>query len=128
MSIDTSELNPLTTKLHLEKSITSTTTDKVRWLYVEGSGKIEELSLNSNKNTLNLRIIIDDVEVYNEFVSWFAINNALMHNSDSSGTYILSIRDLYFKNSFSIEYTPAEATTISVLACRYSVRGDSIKK
>jgi hypothetical protein len=128
MSIDTSELNPLTTKINLEKAITTTTTNKVRWLYVEGSGKIDEISINSDKDTLKLKINIDDVEVYNELISWFATNNALLYNSDSSGGFLLSIRDLYFNKSFSIEYTPAEATTISVLACRYSVRGDSIKK
>jgi len=41
-------------------------TEKVRWLYVEGNGEINELSINSNINTLKLRIVIDDNEVYNE--------------------------------------------------------------
>jgi hypothetical protein len=112
MSIDTSELNPLTTKIFKQENITTSGTELVRFLYVEGNGRIDELSLNSDKNTLKLRIVIDDTEAYNEKISWFATNNALLYNSDSNGTYKLSIRDLFFKNSFSIEYTPAEATTI----------------
>ena len=125
--IDTSEINPLTSKVYKQSIITSDT-KMVRWLYIEGSGKIDEFSINSNKSNLRLRIVIDDNEVYNELISWFATNDALLNNSDSSGSFLLSIRDIYFKDSFTIEYTPAEATTISVIMVRYSVRGDKIKK
>ena len=128
MAIDISELNPLTSKIQKEESITTSGTDKVRWFSVEGKGKIDELSINSNKDTLGLRVIIDDVEVYSELLSWFATNDALLYNIDTSGAFLLSIRDMYFKKSFIIEYTPAEATNISVIMCRYSVRGDFIRK
>lgn len=128
-SIDTSEFNPLTTKLQKEgSSITTTDTNKVRWLYVEGNGIIDELSINPNKDTLKLRVVIDDIEVYYDLISWFATNDAILYNCNSSGAFLLSIRDLYFRESFTIEYTPSEATTISLLACRYSVREGSIKK
>jgi len=126
--IDVSEWNPLTTKIQKEVSITTSATEKVNWLYVEGNGKIDELSINSNKDTLKLRIVIDDVVVYNESLSWIATNDALFYNIDTSGAFVVSIKDTYFRESFSIEYIPAEITTINLIACRYSVRSDSIKK
>lgn len=94
MSIDTSDLNPLTSKIYKQESITTSGTEKVRFLYVEGNGKIDELSLNSDKNTLTLKIMVDDNEIYNETISWFATNKNIFYNSDSSDTYLLSIRDL----------------------------------
>ncbi len=126
--MDVKHLNPLTTKIQKDGSITTTTTDLVRWLYVEGNGVIDEFSINSNKDTLKLKIIIDDIEVYNELISWFATNDAILHNSDSSGAFLLSIRSINFRESFSIEYIPAEATTVSLIACRYSIREGKIKK
>jgi len=126
--VDVSEMNPLTSKVLKEESIITSMTEMVRWLYVEGNGKIDEISINSNKDTLKLRIVIDDVIVYNESLNWFATNDALFYNIDTSGAYLLSIRDIYFKESFTIEYIPAEITTISLIMCRYSVRGDSIRK
>jgi len=128
MAIDVSELNPLTSKIQKEEGITTTTTEKVRWLYIEGNGRIDELSINLDKDTLKLRIVIDDVEVYNELISWFATNDAVLYNIDTSGAFLLSIRDIYFRESFTIEYIPAEITVISLIALRYTVRGDSIKK
>ncbi|MBA7585785.1 hypothetical protein ES708_27774 [subsurface metagenome] len=126
--IDVSEFNPLTTKILKEESITTSAIEKVNWLYVEGNGKIDEISIKSNKDTLKLRIVIDDVAVYNESLNWFATNDALYYNINTSGAFVVSIRDIYFRESFTIEYIPAEITTISLIACRYSVRGDSIKK
>jgi flavorubredoxin len=120
-AIDTSELNPLTSKVNKQESITTTDTNQVRRLYVEGNGKIDELSINSDKDTLKLRIVIDDVEVYNEVLSWYDTNDAILYNIDTSGALLVSIRDIYFKESFTIEYTPAETTYISLIMCRYSV-------
>lgn len=127
LAIDVSEWNPLTTKILKEESITTSTTEMVRWLYVEGNGKVDEFSINSNKDTLKLRIVIDDVMVYNESLNWFTTNKALYYNIDVSGAFVVSIKDTYFRESFTIEYVPAEITTISLMMCRYSVRGDSIK-
>jgi hypothetical protein len=115
-------------KVNKQESITTTDTNQVRWLYVEGKGKIDELSINSDKDTLKLRIVIDDVEVYNEVLSWYDTNDAILYNIDTSGALLVSIRDIYFKESFTIEYTPAETSNISLIIWRYSVRGDSIKK
>lgn len=126
--IDTSEFNPLTTKINKDESITTSGTGTVKWFHIEGNGIIDEFSINSNKNTLKLKIVIDDVEVYNELLSWFATNNALMYNVDTSGVFVVSIKDIYFRESFTIEYIPSEITTINVIMCRYSVRGDFIKK
>lgn len=125
--IDVSEFNPLTSKVQKDENITTSKTEKVNWLYVEGNGKIDEISINSNKDTLKLRIVIDDVEVYNESLNWFATNDALYYNINTSGAFVVSIRDTYFRESFSIEYIPTEVTTINLIVCRYSVRGDSIK-
>lgn len=126
--VDVSEMNPLTTKILKDENITTSGTEKANWLYVEGNGVLNEFSINSNKDTLKLRIVIDDVVVYNESLNWFATNDALYYNINTSGAFIVSIKDTYFRESFSIEYIPAEITTISLIACRYSVRGDSIKR
>lgn len=128
MAVDVSEFNPLTTKVYKDEAITTSGTDKVRWFSVEGNGRIDELSINSNKNTLKLRIVIDNNEVYNELISWFITNDALMYNIDTSGAFVVSIKDVYFRESFTVEYLDSEITTINVIMCRYSVRGDSIKK
>lgn len=127
-TLNTSELNPLTSKVYKNDSITTSGTDKVRWLYVEGSGKIDEFSINSNKNTLTLKVVIDDNILYDELISFFATNDGILYNIDTSGAFLVSIRDLYFKDSFSIEYTPSESTSISLIMVRYSVRGDRIAK
>lgn len=125
--IDVSEFNPLITKILKEESITTSTTERVNWLYIEGNGRIDELSIKSDKDTLKLRIVIDDVVVYNESLDWIATNTALMSNIDVSGVFVVSIKDIYFRESFTIEYIPIEITTIRLIMCRYSVRGDSIK-
>ena len=127
MAIDVSELNPLTTKIQKEETITVSGISKDNWLYVKGNGRVDEFSIKSDKNTLILRLVIDDTEIYKKAISWFITNDAQMYNVDGAAGFIVSIRDIFFKESFTIEYESTETTIINFIMCRYSVRGDSIK-
>jgi len=131
--INTSEQNPFTTKIFMEESKSIIASKYDRWLYVEGNGIIDQLFIDSSVNDYKIKIIIDDRILWNEAkaFSWFdARDDWLQYVSafPSGAKYILSIRELYFKDSFSIEYTPVTAGTFTTAMCRYTVRDGMIKK
>lgn len=129
--INTSELNPYTTKTFMEESLS--VTEYNRWLYVEGTGIIDQLFIDSDQNDYTIKILLDDRILWNTEKphTWFAARDDWILNVSAytSGVkYILSLRDLYFKDSFHIEFKPITDATFTTILCRYTVRDAVIKK
>lgn len=129
--INTSELNPYTTKTFLEEGLS--VTEYNRWLYVEGTGIIEQLFIDSDQNDYKIKIILDDRILWNtdKEYTWFVARSDYLIKVSAytvAGKYILSLRDLYFKDSFHIEFTPVTDATFTTIMCRYIVRDEMIKK
>lgn len=129
--INTSELNPYTTKIYMDESLTVSAYN--RWLYVEGTGVIDQIFIDSDQNDYEIKIIVDDNILWNtvKAYTWFTTRDDWLINVSaytSGSRYILSLRDIYFKDSFHIQFTPVTAATFTTILCRYTVRDEMIKK
>ena len=129
--INTSELNPYTTKIYMDEGLSLN--DYKRWLYVEGTGLIDQLLIDSDQNDYKIKIMLDDRILYNSDkpYTWFAGRDDWLEYVSAftvGAKYILSLRNLYFKDSFHIEFTPVTDATFTTIICRYTVRDEMIKK
>lgn len=128
-----SEYNPFTTVVHMDESKDIAAGVMDRWLYVEGNGFIDQILIDSTVNDYLIEIKIDDKILWNspKAQSWFAARNtelAYVSAYTSAGTYKLSFQDIYFKESFHIQYKMVTAGTFNTILCRYTVREEAIKK
>lgn len=128
-----SEWNPYTTRVFMNETKTIAASGFDRWLYVEGNGIIDQIFIDSNVNDYTIEIKIDDTILFNtaKAQSWFATYDDHLHyvSAYTSGSaYILSLRDIYFKESFHIQFKATTAATFTVALCRYTVQHEAIRK
>ena len=124
-AITTSERHDFTTKTELEKSLSLAAGEYDKFLSMAGNGIIEQIFIYNDQTDYRIRILIDDVELFNELHSWFVTYNDYLDNLSAfadGAFYVLSMRNIYFKKNFILEITAGTATTLTVALVKYTLR------